>query len=973
MSNSLLRTTLAALGGLLLCGATACSPAHAQASAAEQLTTAFNRGEQHRARGELGAAIREYETAVRLAPHVYGAEDVNTANLINNLALLYQEHGYPRRAEPLYRQSLAIYQKQLPANDRRIATAQNNLGDVYRILSDYERAEQLYRLSLKAREATLGPDHLDVAQVLNSLGILHLLRGELVQSDAALRRALKIREDSLGKDHADVAIVLMSLGALNRQLGQDAAAEAIFQRVIAIRENRLGPDHPDTAAALLNLGSVQASMGQPAKALPVLQRSLKSFEQKHGREHQTIASAANSIGEVQRALGEAEAAEASFLRALAIWEKLHGKEHPNVAVGLHNLALIHASRGQVGEADVHLRRAQAILTTVFGEEHPRVAEEWITLALLRASQGGWGEAGQFADRARRISRRHVARTLPVLAESEQLRFLTQKHEPELHQALSLALSKDAAPGLTSLSASWILNGKAIAQEALAESSLLARDSADPALAEDLKQLTAVRRKLANRSFDGSTKVTPQELAQLTAQEQEISRRLRRASGHQDKAEPWVELDAVRQLMQKDSVLVEIARLRPFDPASLGKPNPWRQPRYAAWIIPPAGKGAVRLVDLGPASEIESQVSRVRQMIQAAPDLIRSKGERESERELLTHLNALAARILHPLLPHAGHASHWIISPDADLWLAPWSALPLPSGKYLIEDHRVSLVVSGRDLLNQPLARAVTRPLIVADPDYDLDRTTARRIAEQVAQTAAGTRTVRFAAQGPALPAVQRLPGTAREARQIAPSLASYTATTPQLLMEKQAQERLVKSVRSPRVLVLSTHGFFLEDQRTNPAVGGTRFVQSTGKGPSNPLLRCGLLFAGVNRREQATADDEDGILTGLEIVGLDLRGTEMVVLSACETGIGRVHNGEGVAGLRQAFQLAGAHSVLSTLWQIDDQASADLVTGFFSQLAAKQPRPDALRAAQLQLLKARREKSGSAHPFYWAAYTLTGE
>jgi CHAT domain-containing protein/tetratricopeptide (TPR) repeat protein len=901
-----------------------------------------------------------------------------------------------------YREAIAAEKKLLEISrrvfgEKHAATGNcyNSLGNVTHSVGDYAAARSYYERALKIRRTVLGEDNADTAKSYNNLGNVAKDLGDYTAARRYHERALEIRLKVLGEEHGDTAASYNNLGLLFRALGNYPAARNYHERALVIDRRVLGEDNPDTAMAYNNLGIVARVLGDYAAARSYHEQALKIRRKVLGEEHDDTAASYNNLGNVAKELSDYAAARKSYEQALEIKLKVLGEEHDSTARTCNNLGAVCGMLGDYAAARKYFEQALAIDRKVLGEEHPSTAGTYNNLAKLATDAGDWPAAAHYMDRQRRGVRRQVAKILPSLSEKEQQQFLQANDKSSFQSSLSLSFLRPQDSAIRKQSAAWLLNAKGVGQQALVERALLAREIQNPKLAPVVRRLTDVRSILAQLSLtapkSGRAEERRQQLAELSAQESDLSRQLVQAGGTTLVGDPWIELDAVRSALSPDSILIDVARFRvaPWDDKDKENRR-WRPARYVAWVIPPVGKGDVQLVDLGEADAIDGQIKALREKLEAVQSrdsTFAKAGEPKAEAELRESFGQLAQQIWKPLASQIGDAKQLFLSPDGALWLVPWGAIPIDKDKFLIEKLTINYLISGRDVVSAPQKSVskVSAPAIFADPNFDLAPSEVREAAKAVLRGAyqnegEGERTN----DKSLLPRVGRLPGTAVEAEAVKPNVEKMAGQAPVVYADKYALESVAKALDRPKIAIFSTHGFFLPDQvlkqddkvdRLAMASNESRAVPLTkeGKPFENPLLRCGLLFAGCNpRNEGQPGSGDDGVLTGMEIVGIDFRGTDLVVLSACETGIGTVNNGEGVAGLRQAFQLAGANAVVATLWQIPDVDSARLMNDFFANLAAGQSKGEALRNAQLKRIESRRERFGAAHPYFWAAFTLTG-
>jgi CHAT domain-containing protein len=298
--------------------------------------------------------------------------------------------------------------------------------------------------------------------------------------------------------------------------------------------------------------------------------------------------------------------------------------------------------------------------------------------------------------------------------------------------------------------------------------------------------------------------------------------------------------------------------------------------------------------------------------------------------------------------------HLLVSPDGELNLLPMGALLDESGAYLAEHVEVSFLTSGRDLLrisDEPTV--LSQVVVMADPDYG------KRGTSTLAATSSGRRSLELDRGDLSF---RPLAGTAREARELQALMQLEDAS---VLLRLEASETRLKQLKAPRILHIASHGFFLSDQQLTDAMAKRRGAALPSITGENPLLRSGIALAGANER---SAGEDDGILTALEVTQLDLSGTALVVLSACDSGVGEVQNGEGVYGLRRALALAGAQTQITSLWKVSDEATRQLMVDYYRRLLQGEGRSAALRSAQRMKLAS----EAISHPYIWASFIPIG-
>ncbi|TKB88155.1 MAG: CHAT domain-containing protein, partial [Nitrospira sp.] len=390
---------------------------------------------------------------------------------------------------------------------------------------------------------------------------------------------------------------------------------------------------------------------------------------------------------------------------------------------------------------------------------------------------------------------------------------------------------------------------------------------------------------------------------------------------------------------------------PFNPKAIKQEARWGAPRYAVYLL--KASGDPMLIDVGEAQAIETLIA---DLLEA----LRHPGGPLKVQVLAKELDRLLRQ---PLCLHLGSVEQLFVSPDGQLNLLPFAVLQDTQGRTLIEQYDLTYLTSGRDLLPSDTRTRRSEPAVVfADPDFGPLE------SAEAAVKVPSHRSADFDRAGLRFKALQ---GTAQEAD----ALRTLLKLPPgQVFTQQRATETALKQVHGPRILHLATHGFFLDDLSVD-LNASARFARGVGLDEDlrppivrgeNPLLRSGLALAGAN---QLRSGADDGILTAQEVAGLDLQGTELAVLSACETGVGQVHTGEGVYGLRRALVLAGVRTQVASLWKVDDAATKDLMVAYYQHLRAGMGRSAALRAVQRAMM----QDPTRAHAYYWAAFVVIGD
>jgi CHAT domain-containing protein len=1004
-SSRLSRAGTAALCLLALAAALAAAPA-------EPPARSQGGAEPARAPSEVKKLVRagKYQEAEVLARERLAAVEAEsgpdalaTAEALDDLADAVARLG--KGADPAARaiavRALAIKEALLGPDDGRLALSIRTLAILTNQSGDPRTATALLERAAQISERALGPDDPEVALHLSLLGSFVGLAGDYLRSRSLQERALAISRKALGDGDLQVARLEGSLAATLGQMGDYQGARRLFHESIAIQEKAVGPDHPSVLVTLDNLVETMMLAGDFEAARPFAESALKRREAKLGPDHFQLAYSLGHMAQVEAMSGNQAAALSYFARTIAVREKAVGRDHPWVAESLCDLGMVRARFGEARGAREAFEEALAIQDRTLDPRHPDRARTVLELSKALLALGESAAAFQRGLEAARLDREHFRATAQGLSEGDALRFARERDGAiDVLVTLLTAARKGAIPsGGTARAWDELVRSRALVLDEMASRHRYVADQSGGDVAGRARALSAARTRLAGLvgrlPQSGPVEAYREQMVRAYEEKEAAERALAEASApfRRQQARSRAGLAEVLASLPEGSALLAFARYQ-----QRGRTDQEPVPSYAAFVAQ-AGRNDPSLVALGKAAEIDALVEAWQR--EAGADPRREGSAAAAEERYRAAGERLRRRIWDPVAPRLKQATMVLIVPDGTLSLVNLATLPLPGGRFLLEDGAVLHELSSeRDIVPvYPPPEVKPGLLAVGGVDYDASPTVLAQSTlpgEAAPQLAADppAGASRYRSPEAACPEVSRLrfaplPSTAAEIDGIA-ALQARPGAAPaaggvRRLSGAAADEATLKSASERYgTLHLATHAYIVGD-RCGAGGGGGGAVPGNGRdrgsaAPTlpvlqNPLLLTGLALAGANQRTGAARDGggEDGLLTAEEIASLELSGVRWAVLSACRSGLGTIRNGEGVLGLRRAFAIAGASTLIMSLWQVEDEATSAWMEALYRARSRPLSTAAAVRQAGLDLLELQRRAGRTTHPFNWGGFIAAGD
>jgi CHAT domain-containing protein len=924
------------------------------------------------------AAMPFYEQALLLAEKEFGLTSEQYLETRNSWGqCIYTEYS-KEKTEKILLDNLSLCKK-YGEKSTLYAQALHILGSYYTPFyrgNDAAKSEKYLKQALALRKEISGEKTIEYCNTLNNIALVYDAVGNYTAAEPLYRQCIELTKELIGTKNADYTISVNNLADLYYSMGNYAASELLYKESLAIEREILDPKNPEYANTLINFANVYYGIGNYAAAEPFYKEALLINREVLGEKHSDYGFALTSLATLYVAMGNYFAAEKLYKEAIKVFKVSTGEKHRDYVSVLQGLGTLYQKMGNYAAANLFLQQSTQITKEILGEKHQYYADGLYSLASLKQIAKQRKEAKMLYKLVLQTNKEQIIQHFPSLSEKEKTDYYNNKIKVcfDNFNAFAIQPSKNTATnrpqnnlqtwaeteGLVSQLYDLQLFSKAILLQSSQGMKNRIKDSKDTVLIKEYENWVLLHQDLANYQQMSKDELTEGNinLDSLAKVANEIEKNLSLRSElfaklTDKKIIKWTDVQAK---LRANEAAIEIIRINKFGLAKIVKDTSNRE-KYPNF----------------PSYKTYSLTDTVYYVA-----LIVKKNSKQPEMVLLTNGNELEKRsikiyrnsILYKIKDKESYNNFWAkiqanlkgikkvyFSPDGIYNQVNLNTLyDLQQKKYLQELIEIRQVTNTKDILAFSQNPQKLKELknfkaeLFGRPAYNMDSVQYLvniQIEKSQNQNYLALRDIRSLRQGN----FTDLLGTEKEVYDI-DSLMKNNDLQSQKYLLSQATEDRIKRLNSPTILHVATHGFFIAD--------------STQK---SPMLHSGILLSGVANYYHAAhkLDTDDGILTAYEAQNMNLDNTELVVLSACETGLGDIRHGEGVYGLQRAFKVAGAKSILMSLWKVDDKVTQELMTTFYQYYMQTSNKRQAFHQAQAQI------RAKYPNPFYWGAFVMVGE